>query len=66
MIIDGRKQDNRQVPEYDIVVVGGGPAGISVAHEFLGTGLRVALIESGGDDFDADTQVLYDGEVTGL
>jgi choline dehydrogenase-like flavoprotein len=50
---------------YDIVIIGAGPAGIVLALELSGAGLRVALLESGGRDFDPDIQELYDGEVTG-
>ena len=49
----------------DVVIVGGGPAGITLALELADAGLRVALLESGGEDFDPDTQLLYDGEVVG-
>jgi choline dehydrogenase-like flavoprotein len=50
---------------YDVVIAGAGPAGITLALELARAGLRIALIESGGQDFDPDTQELYDGEVTG-
>lgn len=66
MIIDGRRQDAPQSTNYDLVIVGAGPAGVTLAHELIGSGLRVALLESGGDEFDPDTQLLYDGVVTGL
>ena len=49
MIIDGRSGDADSAPsDYDILIVGGGPAGTAIANEFDGTGLRVALLESGG------------------
>ncbi len=65
MKLDGRNSDLPQSSEYDVVIVGTGPAGMSLANELNGTGLRVALLESGGEGFDADTQLLYDGPVTG-
>jgi hypothetical protein len=46
--------------ETDVAVVGAGPAGIVLALELAGAGHRVALIESGGDSFDADVQQLGD------
>lgn len=46
--------------EADVAVVGAGPAGIVLALELAGAGLRVALIESGSDTFDAATQRLGD------
>lgn len=67
MIFDGRSQSEPPSDtNYDILVIGGGPAGVTIANELHETGLRIALLESGGEDFDGDTQMLYDGPVTGL
>src|SRR6185437_8255679 len=33
--------------EADLVIVGGGPAGLTIAREFAGTSTRVLLLESG-------------------
>lgn len=66
MIIDGRTADASIPLDYDVLIVGAGPAGVTIAHELGSTGLRVAVLEGGGEEFDADTQELYEGEVTGL
>ncbi|MCB1914043.1 MAG: hypothetical protein KDG53_19450, partial [Rhodocyclaceae bacterium] len=65
MLIDSRSLPEATRIEADIAIVGGGAAGIAIAREFIGGGLRVALLESGGLDYDDDTQDLYVGEVTG-
>lgn len=53
--------------EFDVVVVGAGPAGITVAREIAAAGRRVALLEAGGMEPPDDEQItLYDGETTGL
>ena len=44
----------------DVAIVGAGPAGIVLALELARAGHRVALIESGGDSFNADVQRLGD------
>jgi choline dehydrogenase-like flavoprotein len=44
----------------DVAVVGAGPAGIVLALELAHAGHSVALIESGGDNFDAQAQRLGD------
>jgi choline dehydrogenase-like flavoprotein len=50
----------------DLCLIGAGAAGITVAREFIGSGLTVSLVESGGLDFDSETQALYAGENVGL
>jgi choline dehydrogenase-like flavoprotein len=65
MILDGRTADPALAPAYDVLIVGAGPAGITLALELQGHGLRIGLLESGDDRFDPDTQMLYDGAVTG-
>lgn len=66
MIIDGRRTGDVPGTDYDLAIIGAGPAGVTIANECHGQGLRVALLESGGEEFDPDTQELYDGPVTGL
>tara|TARA_R110002110_G_scaffold239506_5_gene455467 strand:- start:3066 stop:4661 length:1596 start_codon:yes stop_codon:yes gene_type:complete len=66
MFIDGRKVDNGTVIETDLAIIGAGAAGITIARELAGSGISVALIESGGFDFDAATQDLYEGESVGV
>ena len=52
--------------EADLCVVGAGAAGIAIAREFLGTGTRVVLLESGGLTPDPETDRLKEGELDGL
>ncbi|MEM7114367.1 MAG: FAD-dependent oxidoreductase [Chloroflexota bacterium] len=66
MIIDARTLSAAERVETDICIVGAGAAGIALAHEFIGKSQKVVLLESGGFDFDADTQSLYAGDNTGL
>ena len=63
--------DARSVPagstiETDLAIIGGGPAGISLALALANTPIRVMLLESGGTKFDAATQNLYAGTETGV
>lgn len=63
--------DARTVPagstiETDLAIVGGGPAGISLALALARTPIRMVMIESGGTAFDAATQRLYAGTESGV
>jgi choline dehydrogenase-like flavoprotein len=47
MIRDFDQATNALPDDYDVCIVGTGPAGTTVANELAGSGLRVALLESG-------------------
>jgi choline dehydrogenase-like flavoprotein len=49
--------------DADVCIVGGGPAGISLALSLADTGLRVLLLEAGRKPQDKEAQALYEGEV---
>src|SRR5690348_7544540 len=63
--------DARQVPSGtqltpDLAIIGGGPAGITLAVGVAHMPFKILLLESGGMDFDAKTQALYSGAETGV
>jgi choline dehydrogenase-like flavoprotein len=66
MFIDARTLSSQERIDADVCIIGGGAAGITVAREFLGSDLRVCLLESGGFEFDNATQSLYEGENVGF
>src|SRR5262245_11063322 len=66
MFIDARTIPNDETLETDICIIGAGAAGITLAREFTGQPFRVALLESGGLDADADTAMLTSGETVGV
>lgn len=66
MFVDALNLPDGHLIEADVCIIGGGAAGISMAREFIGTPHRVALLESGGFEFDAQTQSLYKGSNVGL
>lgn len=49
----------------DVAIVGAGAAGLTVARHLVEQGLSVALLESGGLDYEAETAALNRGEITG-
>ena len=66
MIIDARSLPAGTVVETEVCIIGGGAAGITLAREFTNAPFRVVLLESGGMDFEPDTQALYEGRSIGL
>ena len=66
MLIDSRQLPDGHVLDADICIVGGGPAGITLALELAQSSLKVVLLESGGMTFDDRTQQLYAGPNLGF
>lgn len=48
--------------EFDVCVIGSGPAGAFVAHELAGSGLNVAVVEAGDEHLNSDAENLFDTE----
>lgn len=63
MTDDARDIPSGTVLECDVIIVGSGAAGISLACELIGSGKQVILLESGGRTPECDTQALAAGEV---
>lgn len=63
--IDARTVPSGQVVETDLVLVGGGPVGISLALLLADLPIRMVLLEGGGMEFDEKTQALYQGAIEG-
>ncbi len=47
MIFDLQKKKKCTFAEYDICIIGSGPAGLTVANELRNTGLKICVLESG-------------------
>jgi choline dehydrogenase-like flavoprotein len=62
---DARRQRPGETIEADLCIVGAGPAGLSLAHALLGSGLQGVVLESGGRDFDRVAQALNEAQVVG-
>lgn len=62
MLIDAQTIPQDETIETEVCIVGAGPAGLTLARELAATDFRVVLLESGGLDFDQNTQSLSQGE----
>jgi choline dehydrogenase-like flavoprotein len=61
-------EDAKSIPagteiHCDVVIIGSGAAGIPCACELIGSGKSVILLESGGFEYESDTQSLAEGEL---
>ncbi len=65
MFRDLKDFSSKKILNYDICIVGTGPAGLSVAKKLLGTELRVAILESGGLEPESRYQELNEGKNSG-
>ncbi|MFO1059941.1 MAG: GMC family oxidoreductase [Dongiaceae bacterium] len=66
MLVDARTLPDGERLAFDLCIIGAGAAGITLAQALAGGGQRIALVESGGLDFDPAVQELYAGESVGL
>ncbi len=64
MHVDTRRMEGQEF-RADVCIVGAWPAGIGLARELGAQGLQVALLESGGMQFDPLIQQLADGPTHG-
>ena len=65
MLFDARQVQDSTTIEADIGIVGAGPAGIALALELANTPFTICLLESGGFEYDDETQSLNKGEIRG-
>lgn len=66
VIADAHDLVGGEVLIADVCIAGAGAAGITIARDLVGSGLRVIMLESGGLERDEETQALYQGPHTGL
>ena len=50
---------------FDVVVIGSGPAGLSIALELEKKNKKCLVIEAGKDTYDELSQGFYEGKITG-
>ncbi len=66
MLVDMQQAHGGLNVAADVCVVGAGAAGISLTRQLRRVGHSVCLLESGGLDFEPETQDLYDGRNQGM
>lgn len=65
MMIDLHKLPSGQAFQADLCIVGGGIAGLVLAHALLDSQLQILLLEAGGCSDEAASQELTDAEISG-
>jgi choline dehydrogenase-like flavoprotein len=66
MLIDLRTEPEATSQPSDLCIVGAGAAGITLAERLAKSSLQITLLESGGLDFERETQDLYRGANIGM
>jgi choline dehydrogenase-like flavoprotein len=66
MFTDARTLPDRSSLQADLAIIGGGVAGITLAHTLADSGISVCVVEAGGLAPDTEVQSLYEGENTGI
>ena len=61
MFLDAKYVPHQQKIQTDLCIIGEGATGITLAMELNGSGIKTALLESGGMAYDERTQALYHG-----
>ena len=64
--LDARALAKATILTPDLAIVGGGPAGISLALALADSGHDILLLESGGQTFDSKIQSMYRGAESGI
>jgi choline dehydrogenase-like flavoprotein len=65
LLFDLEKNQFPSRSRYDLIIIGAGAAGISIAKKLINKPLQILLIESGDFEFNQETQDLYMGETEG-
>jgi choline dehydrogenase-like flavoprotein len=66
MLIDFRGNEQAAETPSDVCIVGAGAAGIPLARRLAASGRSVCVLESGGLQYEQETQNLYLGENVGM
>ncbi len=64
--LDARTLPRETILSPDLAIIGGGPAGISLALAMADSGQNVLLLEAGALAFEAGAQKLYQGSESGV
>lgn len=65
MLFNLKKNEFPSHDLYDLIIIGAGAAGISIAKKLSNKSFQILLVESGDFEFDQETQDLYKGEAEG-
>lgn len=66
VLIDLHELATEQVFRADVLIVGTGVAGLTLADALRGSGLNVDLLEAGGAALEPQSQALYEAEMAGI
>lgn len=65
MLIESSKIEPNATVEADICIIGGGPAGVTLAEHLNKSNQKILILEAGGLEYDEKVSNPYHGETTG-
>lgn len=65
MLLENSQQAESAARDVDVCVIGTGPAGMSLAIQLESRGLRVLVLEAGGQTYDEQSQAQFEGRIVG-
>lgn len=65
MLLENPNQIVGSLRAVDALIVGSGPAGMSIALELERLGLSVLVLEAGGEHYDSSSQAFFVGDIVG-
>src|SRR4051812_38135356 len=66
MLADFKRIGASSIPEFDVCVIGGGIAGLTLAHALRDVPARICVLEAGGASITAAGQELFDADCVGF
>lgn len=64
-MINKKFSGNTNLPDYDCVIIGSGPAGFTMALELEKFGKKIIMFEAGDEIYNEKSQELYDNIIAG-
>ena len=56
--LNANELEDESILDYDVCIIGSGPAGIAIAHEFNRSDTSILILEAGGIELEREVNIL--------